>query len=287
VSGLGLAMAVLAGMGFSVAAAMQKHEALRFDEAPFRLLQRLARRWLWLAAMVVDVGSWVAQATALALAPIAVAVPLMGLGTALLVALGVIALHERFTVGEVLAIGMTVTGASGAAVASGRSLPARASLDPWVQVGVATIAIVASFAIARVRSGAAYGLAAGVLYAASAVFTKEVGDRFAVLGWGAVGELAKSPAPWLLIPLGLIALAYVMSGFRLANAAAVLATLSAVDSVGLILAGFLLYHERYPVGGAGVLLAASLVTSLMGIVLVARQSSRLAPADRTAVRPGV
>src|SRR5438067_1096698 len=83
----------------------------------------------------------------------------------------------------------------------------------------------ASFAIARVRSGAAYGLAAGVLYAASAVFTKEVGDRFAVLGWGAVGELAKSPAPWLLIPLGLIALAYVMSGFRLANAAAVLATL--------------------------------------------------------------
>src|SRR5712691_796993 len=119
-SSVGLALAVLAGMGFSIAAAMQKHEALRFDERPFRLLQRLAGRWLWLAAMVVDVGSWVAQATALALAPIAVAVPLMGLGTALLVALGVIALHERFTVGEILAIGLTVAGATGAAVASAR-----------------------------------------------------------------------------------------------------------------------------------------------------------------------
>ena len=276
VSTLGLVMAVLAGMGFSVAATIQKHEAVRFDEPPFRLLQRLAGRWLWLAAMAVDIGSWVAQATALALAPIAVAVPLMGLGTALLVALGVIALQERFTMLEVLAIGMTVAGATGAAVASARIPAAHASLSPWVQLEIGAIAIAVSFAIARLRTGPAYGLAAGVLYAASAIFTKEVGDRFASRGWGAVAQLAKSPAPWLLIPLGLIALAFVMSGFRLANAASVLATMSAVDSAGLILAGFLLYHERYPAGPGGVLLAASLLTSLIGIVLVASQSSHLA-----------
>src|SRR5205823_12623155 len=61
----GLVLAAVAGMGFSVAAAMQKHEAVRFDERPFRLLQRLAGRWLWLAALVIDGASWMAQASAL------------------------------------------------------------------------------------------------------------------------------------------------------------------------------------------------------------------------------
>ena len=279
-STLGIVMAVVAGIGFSIAATLQKREAVRFEDRPFRLLQRLAGRWLWLLAMAVDVGSWVAQATALALAPIAVAVPLMGLGTGLLVALGIVALKERFTVVEVLAIGMTLAGAAGASVASGGLHAARASLSPWVQLGVAATALVVSFVVARLRTGMAYGLAAGILYAASAIFTKEVGDRFASRGWGAVALLAKTPAPWLLIPLGLIALAFAMSGFRLANAASVMATMSALDSAALILAGFLLYHERYPAGAAGVLLTASLLTSLIGIVLVAGHSSRLGSSGR-------
>jgi drug/metabolite transporter (DMT)-like permease len=267
-------------MGFSIAAAMQKHEALRFDERPFRLLQRLAGRWLWLVAMAVDIGSWAAQASALALAPVAVAVPLMGLGMAVLVAIGVIVLGERFTAVEALAIGLTVAGATGAAVASARLPVARAPLSSWVQVAMGTVAVAASLAIARIRTGTGYGLAAGILYAASATFTKEVGDRFATQGWSAVPALLRTPTPWLLIVLGLIALAFVMSGLRRANAASVVAIMSAVESAGLVLAGFLLYHERYPTHGAGILLGASLVISVLGIVLVAGQSSRLDSPDR-------
>src|SRR5205823_4873200 len=128
----GLVLAAVAGMGFSVAAAMQKHEAVRFDERPFRLLQRLAGRWLWLAALVIDVASWMAQASALASVPVAVAVPLMGVGTGLLVVIGIAALHERFTPVEAIAVLLTMAGAAGAAAASARLPVARSSLSPWV-----------------------------------------------------------------------------------------------------------------------------------------------------------
>ena len=54
-------------------------------------------------------------------------------------------------------------------------------------------------------------------------------------------------------------------------------TLSAIETVGPIIVGFTLYHERYPRGGSGVLLALGLLLALVG--LAAFNVRRAEPAD--------
>ena len=134
------------------------------------------------------------------------------------------------------------------------------------------------------RTGIAYGVAAGFLYAATAIYTKEVGDRFAVYGIGAVGRLLASPTPWLLAVLAIAALALVQAGFQRANAASVVAAMTSVDTIGPILAGFLLYHERFPSGAAGPVLAVGIAAAILGtVVLAARLETlpKLPTTDRT------
>jgi len=102
-----------------------------------------------------------------------------------------------------------------------------------------------------------------------------VGDRFAVHGLGAVKLLLASPTPYLLAVLAIAALGLVQAGFQRANAASVVAALTAVDTIGPILAGFLLYHERFPSGAAGPLLAVGIATAILGTTLLAARLESL------------
>jgi hypothetical protein len=137
------------------------------------------------------------------------------------------------------------------------------------QVAIGLVALAVAAALSRVRTGIAYGAAAGFLYAATAIYTKEVGDRFAVHGFGAVKLLLASPTPWLLAVMAIAALALVQAGFQRANAASVVAAMTAVDTTGPILAGFLLYHERFPSDAAGPVLAVGIAAAIFGTVLLA------------------
>ena len=81
---LGTFLAVVAGLGYNSSAAVQKREAVAVGRnvEVTRLLPKLARRPVWLAASLLEILAWVAQAAALALAPIAVVIPVMGIGAA-------------------------------------------------------------------------------------------------------------------------------------------------------------------------------------------------------------
>jgi O-antigen/teichoic acid export membrane protein len=148
-------------------------------------------------------------------------------------------------------------------------------LGAGTQLGVATVAAAAALLASRSRSGVALGTAAGCLYAATAICTKEVGDHLAADGWGALGPLLESPTPWLLALLGVVALWLVQAGFQRANAASVTAAMTAVASVGPVLAGFLLYHERWPSGAGGPLLAAGIAAAVLGATMLAARHKAL------------
>ena len=268
---LGAILAIVAGIGYNASAAVQKREAVAVGTrvAVARLLPALARRRLWLIASLLELLAWLAQAVALAVAPIAVVIPLMGLGGAVLVFLGISWLGERFRQVEIWAIVLVAVGATAAAVAAEHGGAARAPLPFADQVAIAGVAVGAGLAIAAFKTGIAYGTAAGFLYAATAIFTKEIADRFAVYGWAAVGRLLASPTPWLIAAVAITALALVQAGFQRANAASVVAAMTAVDTSGPILAGFFLYHERFPAGPSGVVLALGVAAAVLGATLLA------------------
>ena len=238
--------AAASGLAYNATAAVQKHETVRAQVPARRLLPTLLRRPLWLPALLLDLAAWVAQAAALTLAPIELVVPVMAVGAVLLVLLGVRWLGERFGRAELTAVALVATGGSAAALLASRS-----------------------------HNGVALGTAAGCLYAATAICTKEVGDRLAADGWRALGSLLESPTPWLLALLGVVALWLVQACFQRANAASVTAAMTAVASVGPVLAGFLLYHEHWPSGRGGPLLAAGIAAAVLGATMLAARHEAL------------
>jgi len=272
---LGATLAAASGVAYNATAAVQKHETVRAAVPARRLLPALLRRPLWLLALLLDLAAWVAQAAALTLAPIELVVPLMAVGAVLLVLLGVRWLGERFGRAELTAVALVAAGGSAAAVATEGVAPARAPLGAGTQLGVATVAAAAALLASRSRSGVALGTAAGCLYAATAICTKEVGGQVAADRWGALGPLLESPTPWLLALLGVVALWLVQAGFQRANAASVTAAMTAVASVGPVLAGFLLYHERWPSGAGGPLLAAGIAAAVLGATMLAARHKAL------------
>ena len=268
---LGAILALVAGVGYNASAAAQKREAVRVGRSVglTRLLPALVRRKLWVAASLLDFLAWLAQVAAMALAPIALVVPVMGVGAAVLVALGIGWLGERFGSAEIVGIVLVGAGATAAAVAAGNGSVARSPLPFADQVAIGGVALAAASVLARSKTGIGYGLAAGCLYGATAVYTKEVGDRFAEHGAGAVARLLASPTPWLLAVTSIIALALVQAGFQRANAASVVAAMTAVDTTGPILAGFFLYHESFPSGAAGPGLAIGIAAAVLGTTFLA------------------
>jgi drug/metabolite transporter (DMT)-like permease len=117
-------------------------------------------------------------------------------------------------------------------------------------------------------AGIAIGAAVGLLFAGTGVFTKEIGDRFAVYGLGALGPVLASSGLWLMLGMTVWAQSLLQQAFRHANAASVSAVNASVASLGLIGAGFVLYGESVPHGAAAVLLIAGIVVSLAGTALL-------------------
>jgi hypothetical protein len=112
------------------------------------------------------------------------------------------------------------------------------------------------------------GIAVGLLFSGTGVFTKEVGDRFALYGLGGVPALAASPGLWLMLTMAVWSQSLLQQGFRRANAASVAAANASVAAMGLIAAGFVLYHEAFPGGGSAALLLGGIIVSLLGTGLL-------------------
>jgi hypothetical protein len=80
----------------------------------------------------------------------------------------------------------------------------------------------------------ALGVGAGVLFAATGGYTKEIGDRVAIHGLPGIGLAVASPSPWVMLAFTVLAQSYLQTAFRQVNAATVSATNTAVSMNGLI-----------------------------------------------------
>ncbi len=271
---VGASLAIAAGLGYNVAAALEKREALAapFGLRAMRLLGVLARRRLWIVAAALSLLAWVAETAALALAPIAMVMPLLAAGRAILVLLGILWLGERFGRKELAGIGLVSVGAVAAAVAAGGSSVSRTPVSFWTQVLLGIVVLAGALAVTQLRTGVAFGVAAGILYTATAIYSKEIGDAFAVHGLGAWSILAQSPAPWALIVLAIGAQALVQAGFQRANAASVTSAMAAVATPGPVIIGLFLYGERFSAGARGAILGIGLAGVVLGLALLPRSA---------------
>ena len=286
---LGSLLALFCGLANSAAAALEKRELLRLagGDTSWRLLAALVRRRWWLLAMALSALAWVAEAGALGLAPVPVVTTLRSAGRGGLVVAGRNWLGERFGRSEVagvvlLAVGGIVTASS---VLTTNSAAPPLSNSTELLVGAAAAAVAGACAFSG--DGLVLGSVGGILFIATGVYTKEVGDRVVRDGGAAILPLLATPGPWIMVALTVWAIALLQRAFMRANAASVSAASTTVSSNGLIVAGLLLYHERLARGAGIIPLAAGIAISAAGAVALVGPSlpGRVKPGRQSAPRP--
>ncbi len=294
---LGSLLALLSGMLNAAAAALEKREGMRTatGHRGLRLLGALARRPLWALAIVLSGFAWLSEAAALATAPVPVVATLRNAGRGMLVVGGARWLDESFTPLEVGGVVLAGVGGAITALGSANSDVVRKPLSNLTELWVAALCALAALIVSRLSSrvavhgrpwrrghapasdgrsrranvaGVVTGTAVGLLFAATGVYTKEIGDTFAVHGPSGFTAVVASGSPWLMLALTVWAQSLIQQAFRLANAASVSAANASVASLGLIAAGFALYGEKVPGGFSGVLLFGGMVISIAGTVVL-------------------
>ncbi len=262
--------ALLCGVANAAAAAIEKRESVRAPGgAGLRLLSQLVRRGWWLVAMALSVVGWVSEAAALALAPVSVVASLRSTGRGGLVLIGHRWLGERFTRRELIGVGLLAAGGLVVALSAGGNGPPELPLSNLVEVELAVAVVGLTLLLRLSRRGVVAGAAVGVLYAATGIYTKEIGDRVARLAWGAVPGLALSPGPWVMIALSVWAIGVTQRAFRRANVASVSAASTTVSGLGLILLSGVLYERRLAPLSLAAPFALGLVMSVAGALLLA------------------
>ena len=214
---------------------------------PFASLRALFTQRRWLAGFVAGLGGWVLYVAALALAPLSLVQATSAGG------IGVLALlvPERLTRTERAGVAVAIGGLLLLAVSLGGSTHGESGAALSVALWLGASAAAAACA-AVVRTGAALGVAAGVLYAAGDVATKAA----------AGGRLLFVPA--LLVAHGL-AFACLQLGFQRGRALATIGPATLLTNSLPIAAGIVLFAEP-----AGPLRVAAFVLVVAGAVLLAR-----------------
>lgn len=265
---LGSALALICGLANSAAAALEKYVMLHvgMGERGLALLALLVRKPLWLIAMALSLLAWTAEAGSLALVPVPVVTSLRSLGRGGLIVFGHRWLGERFARIELAGVIMLAIG--GVLVASSviTSGAAKPPLGDGTEVIVAVALALPAAALARASSGVLMGAAVGILFVATAVFTKEISDRFVRHGVPGVIHVLLTPGPWLMIALSVWSISLMQRALTRANAASVSAATTTVSNSGLIIAGVVLYGEPLAHGSDLVPLIAGIVVSTLGAV---------------------
>jgi hypothetical protein len=214
---------------------------------PFASLRALFSDRRWLAGFLTGLGGWGLYVAALALAPLSVVQATSAGGIAILALL----VPERLTRRERYGIAVAVCGLGLLAVSLGGGTTGGhgRALTVWLWLA-ASVAVAAG--AAALRSGAALGAAAGVLYAAGDVGTKAA----------AGGRIIFVPA--LLGAHGL-AFACLQLGFQRGRALTTIGLATLLTNSLPIAAGMILFAEP-----AGPLRVLAFVLVVTGAVLLAR-----------------
>jgi len=236
----GLALALVGAVLIDGGYALQHAHASRLPPLSLRRLLRsfvlLLRSGRWSLGFFGGLAGWALYVAALELAPLSLVQAVSAAGVAVL------------ALGLGLSLGSHVAGSHGSA----------AAVVAWVAVSL----VFAGAAGLLLRTGAALGAAAGVLYAAGDVATK------AAVGGGA--RLAFVPVLLACHGLAFVCLQLAFQrGSRLATAGLAVLCTNALP----ILAGTLLFAETPPAGWRGVDRVVAFALVLVGAVALSREAA--------------
>lgn len=144
---LGAFAASGAAVCYEAAYAVQALEARRvplLESVRISLLPRLARRRLWLGAVVLAAAGWPLQLLALSLAPLTLVQPILALGVTLLLVFASRLLHERIGRREVFGCAGVVLGVAAFAWAA----PARSSSHAEPSTLIVALGLLGAFVVA-------------------------------------------------------------------------------------------------------------------------------------------
>lgn len=288
VTGLAIALALLAALLFAIASAVQQLAASQVPDessAGLTLIRVLMRRRLWWAGIVCDFSSYFVQAAALGFGSLVLVQPL--LVTSLLMALPLSARWggrrlsgSDWVWASVLAAALAVfvvTGGSSAGLD-------RAGAARWLPTGIVLgVLLVGCFAVAGMRRAyrpVAFAAATALLYGLLAALTKSVvsllpGGPAAVLGG------------WETYALVLAAVAGTVtqqSAYQAGGLGASLPTITVGEPVVAVVLGIAVLDERLPGGVSQWVLVAGLgLVMATATAALARSAAR--PVSQPATQP--
>lgn len=270
---LAVVLALAAGAGFAMAAALQHHSARQEETTALgdpRLLVRLARRPLWLAANALDLVAVVAQGAALRVGAIVLVQPLLVSG--LILAVPAEAMLNRRRASRRDLIGVMVGGLALAAFVliadPGGGVDTPSDSEWAVTLLWCGMAAAGCIGAASLLSGAAraacLGAATGVSYGVTAALLKTIAEGIThpltLLGTWEI---------YVLAAVGLGGFLLNQNVYQAAGLAAGLTTITLVEPIVALIVGLTAFHEHLDASGPrGVGLAASGAGIVAGIVLV-------------------
>lgn len=255
-----------------------------------RLTLRLARRPLWLAGLLADIGGFVLEALAFSIAPTTLVAPIMACDMLVFVLLCWPAFGRRpsvrgLTGATIMGLAVVVLGLA----FTGQDEPGMPANDAQMigfavaSLGTAAGAgVLGSRAIAarrRTLAAAAFSAGAGVSYGLATLATRQVGKTFSA---GQPWELLVTPTPYVLAVCSLLGIALMQRGLQTGPALTFPMT-SALAAFVPVLLGPQLLGDRVPPGAGRMMFIASLVLLGAGVVLIGADRSRGEMPDRMAV----
>ena len=249
---------------------------------PLASLRSLFTNLRWLAGFLAGIGGWVLYVGALAFAPLSLvqAASAGGIGLLALLVWKTTGtnLARREWIGVAIAVGgLALLGISLAGERPGGGHGSWLAVGAWMALSLLAAALAVGPGARLLTTGAGFGVAAGVLYAAGDVGTK------AVVGGGV--WLIVIPAVLAFHGLAFVALQF---GFQRGGALATAGVATLFTNALPILAGVVVYHELLPTGILGVLRVVAFAAVILGAAVLARgASSSPPPAAAAAGRPSL
>ncbi len=232
---------------------------------PRRSLGLLFGHRRWLFAFIVGIVGWVFYVIALRLAPLSLVQAVSAGGLGLLAVLAQRAAGERLPLREWVGVGLAVLGlvflsASLAGGSSGSSSGSWVAVAAWFIGSLAIAAVSIGPGASLLAPGAGFGIAAGLLYAAADVGTKQAVH-------GGVSLLFIAPI-WACHGL---AFTLIQLAFQRGRALATAGLSSFCTNALPIAAGIVIFHEHSPPGILGALRYVAFGCVVAGAAAVARR----------------
>jgi hypothetical protein len=246
---------------------------------PWHSLGLLFRNRRWFVAFMIGIAGWALYILALRLAPLSLVQAVSAGGLALLAVLAQRAEGVPLPRREWIGVGLAVTGLvllsiSLAGGSRGNPTGSWIAVSAWFLASFVAVGIAIGPAERHLAPGAGFGIAAGLMYAAADVGTKDAVHAGVLLAFA--------------IPVWcchLLAFTLIQLSFQRGRALATAGLSSFCTNALPIAAGLLIYHETAPPGLLGALRFVAFGCVVAGAVFVARPEGGMIAEERPKASP--